>query len=130
MSKLRFIHGWTPMPNYLIDFEMPKVSDSEWRILSVVCRQTLGWRDADSGNRKTRDWLSQNQLKRKTGRQSAAISRALASLIDRGLVVAYNGRAEVLRTPEDRRRCRGPMYLSLSPWVRRLSTGTQRKSEL
>ena len=130
MSQLRFIHGWTPMPNYLIDFVMPKTSDTEWRILSVVSRQTLGWKDTDSGNRKTTDWLSQNQLKRKTGRQSAAISRALASLIDRGLIVAYNDKAEVLRSPVERRRCRGPMYLSLSPWVRRLSTGIKRKSDL
>ena len=117
MTPLGFKRGWTQFPNSLIDLYMPKLTDTEWRLLTIVVRQTVGWHETETGRRKTMDWLTQSQLKRKTGRQSAAISSALASLIDRGIVVAYDSRLRVLGSPKQRRRSRGPMYLALSPWM-------------
>jgi hypothetical protein len=107
--------GWTPFPNSIIDDLMPLLTDTAFRILTVVVRQTLGRKDGESGKRKVMDWLSQSQLKQKTGRQSAAISRALASLIDARYLVACDASLRVLPTKKSRRSLRQPMYLSIGP---------------
>src|SRR6266404_747997 len=75
----------TPFPNVLIDRIMPTLRDTEWRVLCTVVRQTLGWHSA-AGKRKTSDWLTQSQLKRRTGRESAAVSQAIESLVRKGLL--------------------------------------------
>ena len=48
----------TPFPSHLLDDAMPLLSDTEWRVLCVVVRQTLGWEDGQGG-RKREDWLTQ-----------------------------------------------------------------------
>ncbi len=65
----------TPFPNHLLDNAMPRLRDTEWRLLCVLVRQTLGWQNKSEGGRKQRDWLTQAQLKKRTGRDSAAPAR-------------------------------------------------------
>lgn len=108
--------GTTPFPNLLIDIFMPRLGDTEWRVLCVVVRQTIGWRGSD-GERKTEDWLAHSQLKRRTGRQSEAISRAIQSLIDRGLVVVKDQNGNALGRPSERSQIGKRLYFSLSPGV-------------
>jgi hypothetical protein len=105
--------GWTPVPNNLIDDVMPRLKDSEWRILCVVARQTLGWTDKRTGRRKRADWITRRQLMRRTGRASAALSRAIETLVKRELleVTASNGRK--LNTAAERRRYCGQVYYSI-----------------
>lgn len=104
--------GATSVPNILIDRIMPVLKDTEWRVLCVIIRQTLGWRGA-SGGRKTRDWLTQNQLKRRTGRNSEAISRAITTLVRLNLVDVCDESGGELATAHERRRHRGRLYYSL-----------------
>jgi len=110
---------------------MPRLRDTELRVLLVVLRQTWGWKadgwrshggesgNTDTGNRqatndkkptKRRDWLSHRQLCRRTGRGSEAVSGAVASLTASGLIIVEDASGRPLRTPEERRRCLGRLY--------------------
>lgn len=90
------------MPNFLLDRVMPRLRDTEWRLLCVIVRQTTGWTMPD-GSRKQADWLSHFQLKRKTGRSSAAVSRAIDVLVRSGLVIVRDSFGMVLDTAWQRR---------------------------
>ncbi|MCX6379874.1 MAG: hypothetical protein NT023_10425 [Armatimonadetes bacterium] len=102
-----------PFPNHLLDVEMPRLSDTEWRVLCVLVRQTLGWRDEVVGSRKLRDWLTHSQLKKRTGRESAAVSRAVQSLLTKRLIVVEDSEGQALITPQQRQRQLGRLYFCL-----------------
>ncbi len=109
----RKIPNSTTFPNSLLDDVMPNLKDTEWRVLCVVVRQTLGWRGADAKDRwrwKERDWISHSQLIRRTGRRSEAISAAVATLVSEGLIVVEDGLGNPLDTTEKRRRHLGRLY--------------------
>jgi hypothetical protein len=105
--------GATPMPNRLLDVWMPRLRDTEWRVLCVVVRQTLGWQAPGGTGRKASDWLTQSQLKRRTGRNSEAVSRAVQRLVSLGLLCVRDAGGDALTSPEARRRHRGRLYYSL-----------------
>ena len=105
---------FTAIPNILIDEVMPRLKDTEWRLLCVIARQTLGWIEKGRG-RKQRDWISQSQLIARTGRNSAALSAALNVLVCENLIECQAESGELLATPEQRRRHRGRIYFSLLP---------------
>jgi len=104
----------TLFPNRLIDEVMPTLKDTEWRVLCVIVRQTIGWQSAQKGQRKSRDWLTQSQLQTRTGRATEALSRAIDALVRRRLVEVWNDQGELLLTPQARRRYRGRLFFSLS----------------
>lgn len=106
------IEPFTAFPNVLLDCLMPTLRDTEWRLLCVVVRQTIGWREK-GGKRKSRDWLTQRQLMTRTGRNSAALSAALDTLVRRRLVDAWDEAGGLLLTPQERRRCQGRIYFGL-----------------
>ena len=103
---------FTAIPNALIDEVMPTLKDTEWRLLCVIARQTIGWVDGN-GKRKQRDWMSQSQLIAKTGRNSAALSAALDVLVRESLIECQAENGELLNTPQQRRNHRGRVYFSL-----------------
>jgi hypothetical protein len=107
--------GWCPVPNEILDRLMPELRDTEFRLLCVVCRTTLGRRYPVSGKRKRRDWMSHAQLMRRTGRGSGAVSRERAALIKRGVVACEAEDGSPLQSPRARRSHRGRVYLSLTP---------------
>ncbi len=104
----------TPVPNDLLDLVMPTLRDTELRVLLVVVRQTLGWQDgADTSQRKTKDWLTQSQLMRRTGRASGAVARAVNTLVQSGLISVLDRFGAPLLTPAERRRHLGRLYYRL-----------------
>lgn len=105
--------GTTPFPNVLLDVFMQTLSDTSWRVLCVIVRQTLGWY-VSKGIRKREDWLSHVQLKKRTGRHSEAVSRAIKDLVERGLIQVRGEDGASLATSSDRERYRGKLYYSLS----------------
>lgn len=108
-----------PFPAKLVDLAMPSLSDSQWRVLCVIVRQTLGW-TSPGGARKERDWLSHSQLRRRTGRSGGAVSSAVETLDRRGLILATDESGERLDSPRARRRARR-VYYALDPsWGSRL----------
>jgi hypothetical protein len=106
------ITPFAAFPCVLIDRVMPKLKDTEWRLLCVVVRQTVGW-GANGHRHKRRDWMTQRQLIERTGRNSAAISSALNTLVRRRLVDASDEEGKLLLTPQERRRHSGRLYLGL-----------------
>lgn len=107
------ISATTPFPNRLLDEAMPHLKDTEWRVLCVIVRQTLGWGLKDGKGRKKNDWLTQAQLVRKTGRDRAALSRAVDALVQRELIEVRNEHGNPLHTPKARRQCRGRLIYAL-----------------
>lgn len=91
---------------------MPRLTDTSWRVLCVVVRQTLGWKAA-GGHRKVQDWLSHSQLKKRTGRHSEAVSRAIQDLLNRGLIDVRDERGRRLTKAMDRSGTK-KLYFSLS----------------
>lgn len=108
----------TPVPNLLLDKVMPRLRDTEWRLLCVVVRQTLGWELAD-GTRKQSDWLSHFQLKRRTGRSSSAVSRAINVLVKARLIVVRDSFGVPLTTAAERRRSHSRLTFSVNPDIER-----------
>ena len=104
-----------PFPADLLDRAMPHLTDTEWRLLCVVVRQTLGWRDAATGSRKGRDWLTQSQLVRRTGRSGKPVSRAISGLVGWSLIRVLSDRGLPLLTAADRRRYQGRHWFQLAP---------------
>ncbi len=77
----------TQLPNIIIDELLPQLNDTEFRVLLIICRQTLGWiENAATGRRKAEDWISYSQLIEKTGRNRQAISQALKKLKAKELI--------------------------------------------
>ena len=108
--------GTTPVPNGLLDRVMPTLRDTEFRILMVVVRQTCGWQDGpDPTKRKKRDWLTQSQLMRRTGRASGAVSAAVSELVRARLIEVQDRWGKPLVTPADRRRYIGKLYYRHQP---------------
>ena len=110
--QLSDLGAFVPFPTILLDEQMPKLKDTEWRLLCVVVRQTLGWQTAKG--RKRRDWMTQRQLIGRTGRNSAALSAALDALVRKNLVECLDSKGEPLTTPQQRRNHRGRVYFALA----------------
>lgn len=104
-----------PFPAELLDRAMPRLSDTEWRLVCVVVRQTLGWYDKETWGRKERDWLTQSQLVARTGRTAKPVAEAVAALTAKRLIRVVSDRGEELLTPEQRRRCPGRHWFQLHP---------------
>ncbi len=115
--------AWHPVPLRLVDEVLPRLKDTELRVLLVVLRQTWGWRadrsvadgkhkqeEKYAGKHKRRDWLSHRQLCRRTGRGSDAVSGAVTSLVEADLLVVEDAGGTALATPEQRRRCLDRLY--------------------
>ncbi len=103
----------TPFPNVLLDDLLPRLSDTEWRVLCVVVRATWGWQD-DEGKRKYRDWLTHSQLCARTGRASAAVSQAIQGLLNKKLLVVEDDAGNPLSTPALRRAARSRLYFRVA----------------
>jgi hypothetical protein len=132
------LRNTTPFPNVLLDEVMPILKDTEWRLLCVIVRQTLGQHDLQTKKRKTRDWLTRSQLRQRTGRDSEALSHALNALVERGYIEVQTEAGRVLKTATQRRQAHGKLFYGLATlWYGRVMTGVgqepgiqERKSEL
>jgi len=89
----------TQIPNYIFDELMPTLSDTELRVLLIICRHTLGWiEDPSSGRRKEKDWISYSQLCAEAGRQREAVSKALRVLENRHLIKIFDKNGNLLES--------------------------------
>jgi hypothetical protein len=126
--KSSFPVPFTTFPNALLDEIMPKLTDTEWRVLCVIVRQTCGWRHGQTGERQTgerqtgkrragtrkkSDWLTHRTLLRRTGRASAAVCRAIESLVAQQLIEVHTEWGMLLPTTYERRRCGTRLYYRL-----------------
>lgn len=120
-SKPAALRETTPFPNALLDEIMPRLKDTEWRVLCVIVRQTLGWQGNEPDGRKERDWLSRSQLKIRTGRHSEAVTAAIENLVRQDYISVQNSKGQSLSSAAMRRAHRGRIYYALSgTWRRRV----------
>lgn len=103
---------FTAFPNKLLDQVMPTLKDTEWRLLCVIVRQTIGWRN-EHGGRRRRDWLSRSQLMQRTGRNSEALSKAVDRLVARRLIVVQDEAGHDLPTARQRQRLGHKLFYAL-----------------
>ena len=93
----------TQVPNVLLDTYLPSLTGAELKILLVIIRQTNGWVDFRTGRRKTRDRISHSQFKEKTGLCSKIISKAIQSLVLKGLITVTDKAGNQLPNASDRK---------------------------
>ena len=101
--------NFTPMPSILLDYWMPRLRDTELRVLLLVARQTFG----RAG--KNADWLAHSQLKARTGRASEAISAAIDALVRSGLLEVFTTEGRALSSPHERQAHRGALLYRIAP---------------
>lgn len=87
LSKETGATPWTKTPNVVIDKLMPTLRDTEFRVLVVIVRSTLGWNRDEHAVR-----LTYRMLQARTGRSSEAVAAALRSLERLGLIHITGGR--------------------------------------
>ena len=67
------VPNYTPIPNVIIDYWMPRLSSVEFNVLLFICRKTFGWH-------KVRDRISLSQIVDALGSSRTRISEALKTL--------------------------------------------------
>jgi hypothetical protein len=78
---------FTRVSNYLLDKTMPQLSPGAWKLLCVILRATIGFRDEETMGRLKEDTLSYSQLLARSGfRQPRSISRAQKELVEHGII--------------------------------------------
>lgn len=70
---------YTGVPDILFDGWLPLLDDCELRVILVIIRKTIGWRQDE-------DELSLNGIAKLAGISKSSVVRATASLIERGLI--------------------------------------------
>ena len=104
------LYNVTPVPNALFDTHLPTLKPAELKVILVIIRQTLGWFDQATNQRKKWDWISHSQFKTKTGLSNKAVSSAVESLVSRDLIRASDRAGNLLSTPEARRNASAIFY--------------------
>lgn len=98
------IPNTTPTPNIIFNGLMRKMNDTEFRIVMLVVRATLGWEaDKETGLRKTEDWISSSQLELKTGRRRSSLSPAINKCIQENWIEARSKNGDILDTAGKRK---------------------------
>lgn len=94
----------TPVPNALFDVYLKELKSAELKVLLVIIRQTLGWSDRRAvRGRKEKDWISNGQLRNKTGSSRRAISSATETLVHKQLIEISDGFGNSLTDPLQRK---------------------------
>jgi hypothetical protein len=93
---------FTPVPNIIFDAYLPILKPTEVTVLLIIIRQTIGWIDKRTKQRKYKDWLTGSQLRRKTGYSRKAISTAIDTLVKQQLISIYDHRGNKLLFPQQR----------------------------
>ena len=116
----------TPVPNCIFDTYMPSLTEAELKVLLVVIRQTLGWKDRHTGGRKQRDRITASQFGVKTGLSKRVITKAIDRLVQKGLVSVSDFHGVQLRSAFERK---GKAYLFYSLTIpAHLTTETKAQS--
>ena len=107
----------TFVPNEIFDQYLPYLNQAQIKVLLVILRQTIGWIDKKTGQRKRKDWITNSFFQRKSGLSRKSISYAIQELVDKELIVALNTRNKELRTAKDRRGQKR-IYYAYAPYFR------------
>jgi hypothetical protein len=123
MVPMQHYYRSTQVPNDIFDQHLPHLNQAQLKVLLVVIRQTLGWIDPKTKQRKRKDWISISFFSKRTRLTSKSISLAISELIYKELIVALDVRERELRHPKDRRG-KKRIYYAYAPYFRALKRKT------
>jgi hypothetical protein len=104
----------TQVPNFIFS-SLPVLTESELKIILVVIRQTLGWEDKQTKQRKTRDRITIFQFIQKSGLSKRAVTKAIQSLSQKHLLTASDFKGNSLAQSTDRKGKTHIYYSLLKP---------------
>ncbi len=113
----------TQVPNEMFDQQLPYLNKAQLKVLLVVIRQTLGWIDPKTKQRKRKDWISISFFSKRTRLTHKSVSMAISELIYKELIVALDSNEKELRDPKDRRG-KKRIYYAYAPYFRALKKKT------
>ena len=120
---MKYFYRSTQVPNEIFDLYLPHLNQAQLKVLMVVIRQTLGWIDPKTKQRKRKDWISISFFSKRTRLTSKSISLAISELIYKELIVALDRHERELRHPKDRRG-KKRIYYAYAPYFRALKRKT------
>ena len=120
---MQYYYRSTQVPNEIFDQYLPYLNQAQLKVLLVVIRQTLGWIDPKTKQRKRKDWISISFFSKRTRLTHKSVSMAITELIYKDLIVALDSRERELRHPKDRRGKRR-IYYAYEPYFRSLKHKT------
>lgn len=74
--------NFTQCPNILFEYWMQKLSGSEWKVLTCLCRKIFGWH-----KQNLRDQVSISQIEEMTGMSRETVTIAIKSLEEYKLII-------------------------------------------
>jgi len=114
----------TQVPNFIFSV-LPGLTESELKIILTVIRQTLGWEDKKTKQRKTRDRLTISQFTQKTGLSRRVITKAIQSLSQKHLLTITDFKGNLLTQSTDRKGKTYIYYSLLNPMHQTTQTSAQ-----
>ena len=105
----------THVPNYIFDTLLPQLTEAELKVLLTIIRQTIGWFDKRTGQRKIKDRISALQFKQKTGLSQRILTKTTKSLLEKNLVTVTNGAGKELHLPSERQGKSNLYYSFIQP---------------
>jgi hypothetical protein len=100
---MQYYHHSTQVPNEIFDEHLSNLNQSQLKVLLVVIRQTLGWANLKTKQRKRKDWISISFFSKRTRLTHKSISMAISSLVYKNLIVALDYDENELKHGKDRR---------------------------
>lgn len=97
-----FVQHTTPVPNEFFTY-LPNLSDAEIRVILLVIRQTNGWKDTKTQQRKLRDRMTYSFIIKRTGLYRTLLSTTIQSLIDLQLIIVTDYDGNKLDTQQQRK---------------------------
>lgn len=116
---MQHLYRSTQVPNEIFDQQLPYLNQAQLKVLLVVIRQTLGWIDPKTKQRKRKDWISISFFSKRTRLTHKSISMAISELVYKELIVALDANEKELRHPKDRRG-KKRIYYAYAPYFRAL----------
>ena len=92
----------TQLPNEVVDVYLSILSGAEFKLLTLIIRQTYGW-ITKTGARKKRDRMTYGYIEKKTRLSRRIIAQALDRLSELGVVQITDYDKNILTTPEQRK---------------------------
>lgn len=96
------LNSTTPVPNEFFTY-LPNLSDAEIRVILLVIRQTCGWKDAKTNQRKLRDRMTYSFIIKRTGLYRTLLSKTIQSLVDLKLIIVTDYQGNILDEPQKRK---------------------------
>jgi phage replication O-like protein O len=107
---------FTPIPNIVLDEHISNLSLPEIRVLFVILRQTYGYINVTTKQRKRTDWIMRSFFVKKTKLCPRSVSLAISSLIKKKIIVALGASNVLLENSKDRKGKKRIYYAYRPTW--------------